>query len=189
MKKTWEDFEDVSYKPGKNRKVKLSAGLRRQADKSKDINDIARVDSGARQAALIEDKEVSKDYPNSQILVIPEIGPSLNEYGRSTKGKRKSGKLVKSWNQNIKQLVHEQGLKAVQNYPVQVVVECYFGDGRKRFDWDNLSPTPKLIQDALVHAEILQNDSAPYIESGTMKALKTKGESYTLFVIIERQAA
>ena len=195
MKKTWEDIVrergDQSYKPGKNQKVNFPRGVRPPADSTSDTDDTPCVDSGRSQGGLRANEKTAEQQPSTQLLRVPGIGPSLNEYGRSTRGKRQSGKLVSAWNQKVKILAREQGLRTVQNYPVQIVVECYFGDGRKRFDWDNLSPTPKLIQDGLVHAGILRNDSAPYVESGTMKALKTKGESYTLFMIIEpaRKAA
>jgi Holliday junction resolvase RusA-like endonuclease len=117
-----------------------------------------------------------------QELRVDAIGPSLNKYGRAHYNKKR---LVDRWNKMIGWLVKEQGINPVQSYPVRVEVECYFGNKERRFDWDNLSPTPKLIQDALVHAGILQNDSAHFVKSGTMSALKTKGDSYTVFRIIE----
>ena len=122
-----------------------------------------------------------------QSLCIMQVGPSLNAYDRMHYKKR--GTLTSRWHKRVARLAKEQGLKAVERYPVHVEVECHFGKGKVRFDWDNLSPTAKLVQDGLVHAGILKNDSAPHIEQGSMRALKTRGDSYTIFRIIERLAA
>jgi len=194
MKKTWDDIVlergDVSYtEPSKLRKVDFPAGVRSDADRPRNTTQHLCVDSTPLSVRLVEDLDTSEPQPKSQLFKVPDIGPSLNEYDRAHYTRRKG--WVDRWHRLVSVEAKRQGLTPVVQYPVQVVVECYFGDGRKRFDWDNLSPTPKLIQDGLVHAGILENDSAKYVESGTMKALKTKGESYTLFMIIEpvRQAA
>jgi len=118
-----------------------------------------------------------------QVLIVAMIGPSLNTYDRMHWTKRDS--LHDYWHQMVAREAKEQGLYPVQTYPVRVEVECYFGKGERRLDWDNLSPTPKLIQDGLVKAGILRNDSPPWVACGSMQSFKTKQQSYTLFKIHE----
>lgn len=120
-----------------------------------------------------------------QELKIGNIGPSLNEYGRMHY--RQRTQLVDTWNSLVAIEALKQGLKPVEIYPVTVEVECYFGTGRRRFDWDNLSPTAKLIQDELVHLGIIRNDSPPHVRGGACYSLSScMDESYTIFRIIEQ---
>jgi len=120
-----------------------------------------------------------------QVLRIPLIGPSLNEYDRANWRKRRA--WVSQWALLVKAAAKSQGLTLPESYPVRVEMECHFGPGATRYDWDNLSPTAKLIQDGLVHAGVLHNDSSPYVRGGYMEAFRTKEESYTLFKIIESE--
>lgn len=122
-----------------------------------------------------------------QIVRVADIGPSLNVYDRMHFTKR--DRLVKQWHKMVEEAVEEQDILPVESYPVHVEIECYFGKGRTRFDWDNLSPTPKLIQDALVSCGVLANDTSKYIKRGSMEAFKTPHEeSYTVFRIVEAAA-
>jgi len=167
-----------------NGKSNISQGARAMGDSMKFTDEHPCAPYSERQAAITRREQYLQDQQRTQVLIIPDIGPSLNEYDRMHQYKRAS--LHKRWHSMVKREAKEQGIRAVQQYPALVSVECYFGPGRTRFDWNNLSPTAKMIQDGLVHAGILKNDSPKYTQGDGMKSFRTDKPSYTLFTIQEQ---
>ncbi|MEM8487412.1 MAG: hypothetical protein AAF564_17810 [Bacteroidota bacterium] len=167
MKKSWTDFEDVSYRaPAKTRAVKLPAGVRAPA------------------------VQVAPELPRmaaqpTQVLIIDGLAPSLNKDKRSSKGQRRSKALEQAWYLRVKLAARDQGILPPSSYPITVRCECYFGPGQRRLDWVNLATTAKLTEDGLVRCGILRNDSPVYVLEGSMRPMRTDGESYTKFIITE----
>ncbi len=177
-------WENVELDWRKRVKSNLAPTGRGEPETCVDTDKGACAPHSERQAAITGREHYPQDQQRTQVLIIPDIGPSLNEYDRMHYRKRDS--LHKRWHSMVKREAKEQGIKVVQQYPALVSVECYFGPGRTRFDWDNLSPTAKMIQDGLVHAGILKNDSPRYTQGDGMKSFKTDKPSYTLFTIQEQ---
>lgn len=99
---------------------------------------------------------------------IEEIGPSNNiwqnlHYGQQTKIKNRFKWLVK-------EAVQKQNLKPFTEdaYPVRVTLACYFGKGKIRYDWVNLSQTAKMIEDGLREEGILRQDSKKFVSYGSL---------------------
>ena len=116
-------------------------------------------------------------------LIVPEIGPSFNKYQNLHYQKR--AKLVRLWNTMISWEVKRQKVKPIERYPVTIHCKCYFGKGRRSYDWTNLSTTAKLIEDGLRHAGVLKDDSKKYVAWGKLESIKTNGDTYTEFIIEE----
>ena len=69
-----------------------------------------------------------------------------------------------------------------EEYPVTVECRLTFGPGKRRYDWDNVAVTSKLIQDGLIKSGILKGDSPKYITGGRMWTVKGD-TTHTLFII------
>ena len=116
-----------------------------------------------------------------QSLIIQDIGPSFNEYQNIYYKKR--GALVRRWVNTVSWEAKAQGIKPVTDYPVTIHCICTFGHKRRSFDWVNLSVTAKLIEDGLRECGILKDDSKKFISWGKLESIKTKGETFTEFII------
>lgn len=116
-----------------------------------------------------------------QELIIQDVGPSFNAYQNLYY--RKRGELVRRWVNMVGWEAKAQKVEPVTEYPVQIHCICTFGKGRRSYDWVNLAPTAKLIEDALRECGVLKNDSKKYISWGRLESIKTKGDTFTRFVI------
>lgn len=88
---------------------------------------------------------------------------SLNEYTKANRTNRYQGASMKSRNEKIVLIaIREAKLKRVMKYPVELQITWY--EPNKRRDLDNIVFAVKFIQDALVSAGIIENDSQKYIK-------------------------
>lgn len=62
----------------------------------------------------------------------------------------------------------------IQNFPV--IVQYHFHTSGKQLDWTNLAGMTKLIEDALVSANLFPDDSPKYIRAGTMLSDQIKND-------------
>lgn len=94
--------------------------------------------------------------------------PNLNEYTRANRHNRfAGGSMKKNTEQQILECIHkavEEGtLARIDNYPVHINYKWYEPNNRR--DADNVSFAKKFIQDALVTAGILEDDSRKFVKS------------------------
>jgi hypothetical protein len=86
----------------------------------------------------------------------------LNKYIKALNGNRWSGNAIKQLEtQRIYFEAKAAKIPAVKRYPVRIVYHWYCADQRK--DVDNVAFAKKFINDGLVLAGILENDSRKYI--------------------------
>lgn len=92
--------------------------------------------------------------------------PSLNDYVLACRSNRYAGASMKKRNE---QIIDKAILKAidrgllhrVSKYPITLKITWY--EPNKRRDIDNITFAVKFIQDALVKAEIIQDDSQKFL--------------------------
>lgn len=87
---------------------------------------------------------------------------SLNEYTSANRANKYMGaKLKKDNEEPIFGAIREAKLKRVTNYPITLKIKWY--EPNKRRDIDNIVFATKFIQDALVKAGVIEDDSQKYI--------------------------
>lgn len=118
-----------------------------------------------------------------QRLHVPAIAPSINGLYGMHPMKRSSE--AKRWKNLVIHCARDQRLQPVEHYPVTVHVVCWFGPGRRRYDWENLALSAKWTGDGLRAAGILENDSPDFIAFGTLESRRTERESYMEYFIYE----
>lgn len=103
-----------------------------------------------------------------QILRINRVERSGNQFQR-LHGYQQT-KIAKSWYAEIKVECRRQGLKPfpASSYPVRLTLVCYFPSEAKAYDWVNLWPTAKLLEDGLRKARIIREDTRREVAYGTM---------------------
>jgi len=99
-------------------------------------------------------------------FIIPGRLDGLNEYTKACRGNAFGGNAAKKRNQKIvkeaiQQAVKEGRLAPVEVYPIQLRIQ-WFEKNRRR-DIDNIVFAKKFIQDALVEAGILEDDTQRHI--------------------------
>lgn len=101
-----------------------------------------------------------------QTIIIPGTMPGLNEYITQLNGNRWSGNRMKQ-DQTSRVVMECRICRAlpVAHYPVTIEYDWYVPDRRK--DLDNISWAKKLINDGLVVAGILTDDSQKYVAGFT----------------------
>lgn len=92
--------------------------------------------------------------------------PSLNDYVLANRSYRYAGasmkkRVEKQIQESIEKAVNSGQLKRVTKYPVGLKITWY--EPTRRRDIDNIVCAVKFIQDALVAASVLENDSQRYI--------------------------
>ena len=86
----------------------------------------------------------------------------LNDYTKACRGNAYAGNKMKSRNEvAVRNAIRVAGLKKVDHYPVTLKINWY--EPNKRRDIDNITLATKFIQDALVSAGVLVDDSQKYI--------------------------
>ena len=97
-----------------------------------------------------------------QELIIPLETPSLNKwYSGGHWSKRKD--LADLWHLIVKQEVKKQGIKSPVIYPIRITTMTHYkGKGRVK-DTSNTFPANKLVEDGLVKAGILPDDTVEYV--------------------------
>lgn len=118
-----------------------------------------------------------------QRLHVPAIAPSIN--GLYTMHAMSRSIRAKEWKNLVIFCARDQRLQPVEHYPVTVHVVCWFGPGRRRYDWENLALSAKWTGDGLRAAGILENDSPDFIAFGTLESRRTERESYMEYFIHE----
>lgn len=98
---------------------------------------------------------------SGQTLFIPEKLYSLNEYRNAHYFKLNALKL--HWLDITKMALIRYKIKPVSN-PVEIYFTFQFVNNRRK-DLDNYSATVKFILDALVHCEVISDDSIKFIKS------------------------
>ena len=120
-----------------------------------------------------------------QILLIEDIGPTLNEFYAGMHHIRRS-EIKRAWRTMVALAVRAQKIQPVKEYPVSIDCRLVFGSkGRRGYDWENAAATVKLVQDGLHHAGILVDDSAKYVRGGRMWCVKMGNRDVTQFAIRE----
>lgn len=90
--------------------------------------------------------------------------PSLNDYTRECRAnKYLANKTKEKCEKSIIFAIREAKLQKVTVYPISLKITWY--EPNKRRDIDNIQFATKFIQDALVKAGILENDSQKYVVS------------------------
>lgn len=115
-----------------------------------------------------------------QTIVIDGIPPSLNNVISSAKKHWSSySTQKKEWLYNVYYQVLQQKVKSFTK-PVVVIIELNFKDNR-RHDPDNY--TPKFINDGLVEAGVLEDDSFKQIKE--LRIVEGDKKDNTTVIIIE----
>ena len=112
------------------------------------------------------------------IITIPRLHPSINEWKKWHY--HKYNKIKKSWAEEMFYIT--RGMKGIEG-KVEVTVRYYFKDKRKR-DLDNYSP--KFILDALVHANIIEEDNSSIVTRLSVEILHDK-ENPRTGILINKQ--
>ena len=113
-------------------------------------------------------------------IVIPEIHPSLNDWGNWHWGRRYSEK--KRWSEMIFWLLHEAKAKPITG-KAKVRIIYYFPDNKKR-DKDNYSP--KFIFDGLKNAHVISDDSVINTDCDWSIRLGTKERKSVVYITRDR---
>ena len=96
-------------------------------------------------------------------VTIPFILPGLNEYTQYNRWNKYLGaKLKKELEDNLQLVIKNQLIGVKINPPVYM--EYLWVEKDMRRDADNIAFAKKFIQDALVKAGVLENDSRKYIK-------------------------
>ncbi len=96
-------------------------------------------------------------------LIIPGKLPGLNDYIAAERANRHKGAKMKSHNGNIVSVAIRQCMRGVR-IDKPVFMEYTWYEQNKRRDKDNISSFGrKVIQDALVNAEILKGDGWKHV--------------------------
>lgn len=110
--------------------------------------------------------------------------PSLNEYTSANRTNVYLGNNMKKKTENsIIFAIRQANLPKVDKYPIKLKITWY--EPNKRRDLDNIVFATKFIQDALVKAGILENDSQRYIVC-LEHTVKIDRENPRVEVIIEK---
>lgn len=96
-----------------------------------------------------------------RIIIQGEL-TDLNTYIKALNGSRWSGNTIKH-DETLRVEIEARMAKigAIEHYPVRVAYQWYLKDRRK--DLDNVSFAKKFINDGLVAAKVLKDDSQKYI--------------------------
>lgn len=90
----------------------------------------------------------------------------LNDYTRANRSNRFEGAMLKKANEKIVFMALQKAqLRKVEKYPVALKITWY--EPNLKRDIDNITFATKFIQDTLVRAEILEDDSQKYINKIT----------------------
>lgn len=120
----------------------------------------------------------------TQTLIIPAVGPSLNQWYSGGHWSKRS-RTKNTWRMLVRAAVRRHAVEPVTRYPVRVDVLCRFGKGDRSYDCTNIAATAKLAEDGLVHARILQGDSRRYVRPVTLDSIRHDGPSDTVITITE----
>lgn len=90
--------------------------------------------------------------------------PSLNEYTSANRSNRYAGsKMKKDCHKQVIEAIKGHKLPKVKNYPVTLEITWFEKDRRR--DIDNISYAVKFINDSLVEAKIIEDDSQQFVRS------------------------
>ena len=95
----------------------------------------------------------------------------LNEYTKACRGNRYGANTMKKRNEK-KVIDALNGWPKIKEFPVKLKITWY--EKNKRRDIDNITFATKFIQDALVKAEVLPDDSQKYINAVEHKVFVDK---------------
>lgn len=95
-------------------------------------------------------------------FTIPTRYPSLNEFITSNRANRyKGADMKKKCQQEAYIAIKQAKLQRVTKYPIRLKITWY--EPNKRRDIDNITYASKFINDALVQAKVLEDDSQKYV--------------------------
>lgn len=98
----------------------------------------------------------------NQKFIIDGRLDGLNELIDANRRSKYVGADLKKTNDNMVIIYARKAkLKPVVNYPIRLEI-TFYDDSRR--DWDNIASCTKFIQDGLVAAGILKNDSKKYVK-------------------------
>lgn len=91
--------------------------------------------------------------------------------------------LKKHFYQETKVAVMNQKVQPVQDYPVQAHYTFYLKG--KKLDWVNLASMTKMVEDGLVKAKVLTDDSPKYVIRGTMESRPLPKDEKLEYCLVE----
>lgn len=94
-------------------------------------------------------------------FTVPLKTVSLNKWYAGTHWTQRK-KLAKEWHETIYWTVKELGISKVKHYPLTIRIKCYF-KSKRLIDLSNTCTALKLVEDSLVKAGIIIDDSPKYI--------------------------
>lgn len=90
--------------------------------------------------------------------------PSLNEYTSANRSNRYAGsKMKKDCHKQVIEAIKEHKLQKIKRYPIALKITWFEKDRRR--DIDNVTYGVKFINDSLVEAKIIEDDSQQFIKS------------------------
>ena len=116
-------------------------------------------------------------------LHLNDLGPSLNEwYGKGHWTKRAA--LAKYWHALVAFAVRDQGISKI-NKPVILTMIFEHGKSQMLRDVSNCAAAAKLVEDGLVRAGVLEDDSPQYVHELRMRPIKSIDGRRRTIVYIE----
>lgn len=114
-------------------------------------------------------------------FTIPLETPTLNRwYSGGHWSKRKE--LADEWHEAVWLVCREQGIKPVTEFPISITTKSY----RKRsLDVSNAITASKLVEDGLVKAKILPDDTPQYVARHVVEAVGKATKGCYVVVTIE----
>lgn len=122
-----------------------------------------------------------------QILIIPAVGPSLNQWYSGGHWSKRS-RTKNAWRMLVRNAVRVHEIEPPATYPVRIDVLCRFGKGDRSYDCTNVAATAKLAEDGLVKAGIIPNDSNRYVRPVTLDSIRHDAPSDTVITITEGES-
>ena len=113
---------------------------------------------------------------------IPMKLPSYNQWTNVHWAKRK--RMKDEWEQYFFALLVQRNVKDELQPPIRIDIVAAFKDARRR-DIDNFSSCPALkgIQDALVHAGVIPDDSTRYVRARTVEVITGADADYVTITL------
>ncbi|MGJ8525198.1 hypothetical protein LMG33818_000906 [Halomonadaceae bacterium LMG 33818] len=119
-------------------------------------------------------------------LFVPWLGPSLNSiYAGIHWSKRKKHADAAHW--AVKSAVTNTGIKRIDS-PVGLSFTPVLGKGKRALDCSNYGYAVKLLEDGLVRAGVLADDTNQYVVA-TCITKPVRGETTGMLIQIEQQEA
>lgn len=117
-------------------------------------------------------------------MIIDGITPTLNSlYVGTHWAKRKT--IARNWHRKVTTACKKYKIDPIENFPICIITQTRFKINRGR-DVSNCFVANKLIEDGLVKAGILPDDTPEYVDRHiVLKPIKKFGKSETLVILTD----